>query len=120
MSPPDHRNDELSTKFPYRLAELLEPYHAQKAPLVGKSLADVCDFPVDDVIEIEFFNSLKRQSGKAAPAFSKLSERMRPPLKAYVTGLNCTSNGTKIQHKIKSFLGLCQTVAFANRTGDKK
>jgi hypothetical protein len=114
------RNDELSTKFPYRLAELLEPYHAQKAPLVGKSLADVCDFPVDDVIEIEFFNSLKRQSGKAAPAFSKLSERMRPPLKAYVTGLNCTSNGTKIQHKIKSFLGLCQTVAFANRTGDKK
>ena len=110
------KNEELSAKFPYRLAELLVPYLVESAPLAGKALANVPDFPVDDVVEIEFFNTLERQRGKARPEFSKLSERMRPHLKAYVASLNRVGKGTKIQDKIKSFLGLCQTVAFANRT----
>ena len=116
--------DQLSGKFPHRLAELLEAYVTETTPLVAraKSVHAVADFPVDDVIRREFAHCLSRQRGPQFPRVgadgAALPEGLDEALSAYLGSLGPDGAGAA-ERRLRSLIGLCQTVAFAHRTGAK-
>jgi CRISPR-associated protein Cmr2 len=100
--------DQLSSKFPYRVVELLDPYLTQHTGLAKTMAAPGFASVVDDIIQREFAVACSRQRGSAWE--STITERLLLLLKTYVAGLE------KAERKIRAVIGLCQTVAFANRT----
>jgi CRISPR-associated protein Cmr2 len=113
--------EELSSKFAHRLAELLEAYVTDTTPLVHqeKTLLPLDGFPVDDIIRREFAHCLLRQRGRAYPIDSNeataFAQRMTHGLEACFKSLD----GAGIvgsENRLRSFIGLCQTVSFAHRT----
>jgi CRISPR-associated protein Cmr2 len=100
--------DQLSSKFPYRVVELLDPYLTQHTGLAKTMAAPGFGSVVDDIIQREFAVACSRQRGSAWE--STITERLLLLLKTYVAGLE------KTERKIRAVIGLCQTVAFANRT----
>ncbi len=128
---------QLSSKFPHRLAELLEPYLSGVTPLIkaqgaaNSTQTDGISFPVSEVIRTEFRHCLSRQRGTRFPKDQSEAEQLENGLKAalnaYLETLtplasnNPPSSGTPPVPDLllNSVLGLCQTVAFAHRTSDE-
>jgi CRISPR-associated protein Cmr2 len=113
--------EELSSKFPHRFAELLEAYMTDTTPLVHqeKTLLPVDGFPVDNIIRREFAHCLSRQRGRAYPKdpdeATAFAQRMAHGLEACFKSLD----GAGIvgsENRLRSLIGLCQTVSFAHRT----
>ncbi len=115
--------EELSSKFPHRFAGLLEAYTVARTPLTpeGRSLQPVADFPADDIVRCEFGHCLSRQRG---PAFPKDKDQARQlegdltlALNTYLASL-ANAGAKDADQRLRSLIGLCQTVAFAHRTAD--
>jgi hypothetical protein len=102
------RADQLSSKFPYRVVELLEPYLTQQTGLAKTIPAPGFRPVADEVIRREFAVVCGRQRGPAWT--SDLAEQFLRLLTQYVAGLG------EAEKKVGDVIGLCQTVAFANRT----
>ncbi|MEI8040277.1 MAG: type III-B CRISPR-associated protein Cas10/Cmr2 [Verrucomicrobiota bacterium] len=102
------RTHQLSGKFPYRLAELLEPYLTQQTGLGRMTPAPGFEAVADEIIQREFAVVCARQR---VPAWKgDLAEQFRGLLDRYLAGLGDP------ERKFGDLIGLCQTVAFANRT----
>jgi CRISPR-associated protein Cmr2 len=100
--------DQLSSKFPYRVVELLEPYLTQQTGLARTIPAPGFKAAVDEIIQREFAVACGRQRGPAWT--SGVAEQLSSLLVQYVAGLG------EAEKKIRDVIGLCQTVGFANRT----
>ena len=99
----------VSSKFPHRVVELLEPYVSQKSGLQDRAHG-VQEFEkqVDEIIQREFSIVCSRQQGpNRSPG---LAEELANSLGAYLKNLKDSTP------KLQGVIGLCQTVAFANRT----
>jgi hypothetical protein len=115
--------DYLSSKFPHRFAELLEAYVTDTTPMVAKSGAvqPVTGFPVDEVIRREFEHCLLQQRGLSFPRGKSESEplvdELRAALQTYLESLTVAGVlESHVEKRLRSIIGLCQTVAFAHRT----
>lgn len=109
----------LSSKFPHRVVELLDPY------LTWKTQEPDCSFDkvVDEIIAREIGMVCDRQRG---PNWTKeVINQIKPPLEKYLAELEKRHEGqqekrsakmTHSEHKLRAIIGLCQTVAFAHRT----
>ena len=102
---------ELSGKFPHRVVELLSPYLVTQATLsTGKTAADF-EARAPEIIGREFGVAVERQRGSSSrpriitPALAGL-------LKRYL------AQHETAEQKLRAVIGLCQTVAFANRTAE--
>jgi hypothetical protein len=128
----------LSSKFPHRLAELLEPYLTEATPLLRerKAVQPVTRFPVKEVVLRELTHCLERQRG---PRFSEaVAQELLKTVEEYVDQLiqlsptdrperpdqaeqpDHTEQRDKmapahIERIIRDLTGLCQTVAFIER-----
>lgn len=101
------QTQQLSGKFPYRLAELLEPYLTEQTGLARIASAPGFDAAADEIIQREFDVVCARQRGKE---WSRdLAGELPSLLPRYLANL-------KPERKLRDVIGLCQTVAFANRT----
>ncbi len=99
---------QLSSKFPYRTVELLEPYLDRATGLDRSASAGAFDSVADPVIEREFLFACDRQRGPHwAP---EIVEDLLPSLKRYISQLSTA------EAKVRALIGLCRTVAFAHRT----
>jgi hypothetical protein len=102
------QTNQLSSKFPYRVVELLEPYLTQQTGL-AKTIPDSgFKAAADEIIRREFAVACGRQRGTAWT--SGVAEQLSSLLAHYVAGLG------EAEKKVRGVIGLCQTVAFANRT----
>jgi hypothetical protein len=120
-------SEQLSGKFPHRVTELLTPYITQTTPLVreAKSVLPVNNFPVREIIEREFSHALVRQRGSNFPgnekARNELMNNMTGKLREYVDKFvefaaeNELAEDRLREEQLRAVIGLCQTVAFANR-----
>jgi CRISPR-associated protein Cas10/Cmr2 subtype III-B len=98
----------LSAKFPYRVVELLEPYLMQQTGLAKTMPVPGFDAVVHEIIRREFAVACGRQHGPAWT--SGVTEQLLRLLALYVAELG------EAEKKVCGVIGLCQTVAFANRT----
>ena len=119
---------QLSGRFPHRLAQLLEPYTTQSNQTGAEDPGEHehTPFPVDEVIRREFDHCLDRQRGPEFPRrdheamtlMSSLNEALTAHLQSL--GTDASSAGERaskfIQRRLRSIIGLCQTLAFAHRT----
>ncbi|MCF7786762.1 MAG: type III-B CRISPR-associated protein Cas10/Cmr2 [Prosthecobacter sp.] len=107
--------NQLTTKFPYRVCQMLEPYliaHSGLSKEAG-TLKDVEDFAASDIIHKEFVFAAERQGSMDA------AQQLSVPLRSYLmkvptvgkSGINSES-----QPLLSAIIGLCTTVAFAHRT----
>jgi CRISPR-associated protein Cas10/Cmr2 subtype III-B len=120
---------QLSGRFPHRLAQLLEPYTTEFVPAaaMGSQNHGMHGFPVDEVIRREFEHCLKRQRGQWFPQRADEAQAMVSGLTEALTthleslGKDASSEEKEtpdfIQRRLRSVIGLCQTLAFAHRTG---
>ena len=100
----------LSAKFPQRVVELLAPYLNQRTELAKSTLAPGFENVVDEIIQCEFAAVCDRQGGSAWT--SEVPETILPLLEAYL------AKQEGAETKLRAIIGLCQTVAFENRTRD--
>ncbi|MCI0537641.1 MAG: type III-B CRISPR-associated protein Cas10/Cmr2 [Verrucomicrobiales bacterium] len=101
----------LSGKFPHRVVELLEPYLLTRSGLYTMEKASNFDGP--GVITREFAHALDRQTQVRGEQKGQLIEALAGLLDAYLKRL-----GESSRDPVQDLIGLCQTVAFAHRTGD--
>ena len=102
--------DQLSSKFPYRVIELLDPYLTQHTGLATTTPTPEFEAVSDVIIQREFAVVCGRQRG---PAWShEVTDQLLSLLADYVGRLD------KAEKKLRDVIGLCQTVAFAHRTRD--
>jgi hypothetical protein len=95
----------LSAKFPHRVCQLLTPYLTQNAGLSEQQ--NVIDpTAAKDLIRREFAHAAERQGSK------DLAKTLVATLEDY---LNCIQAPTT-QKLLTSIIGLCTTLAFADRT----
>src|ERR1035437_1273683 len=94
----------LSGKFPHRVCELLEPYCTSKTGL--SKLEEVADFDAAKIIPLEFRHAAQRQGSK------EIARQLEKPLEDYLGHVSGN------QEQLVSVIGLCQTVAFAQRNKD--
>jgi CRISPR-associated protein Cmr2 len=112
--------EQLSNKFPHRLAELLGAYVTETTPLVkaAGTFLPVEHFNVDEVTRREFNHTLSRQRGAKFPKEKEAKEsflcNLAKALDGYLAGLA----GKSTEEKLQSLISLCQTVAFAHRTAE--
>ena len=102
------QTEQLSSKFPYRVVELLEPYLTQQTGLARTMPVPGFDKVTNEIIRREFAVACSRQRGPAWT--SGVAEPLLSLLDHYVAKLGET------EKKVRAVIGLCQTVAFANRT----
>ncbi len=93
----------LSAKFPHRVCQLLEPYVTTDKGLSKQTNAP--GFDAIPIIQKEFAHAAKRQGSKA------IADQLEGPLNSYLNHL-----GSDPQTLLTSVIGLCTTVAFADRT----
>lgn len=114
------KKEKLSGKFPHRVVELLTPYLTKRGGLCKAKDAD--NFNAMEVIKREFGHAIWRQS---KPGMSEeMRNALEPALNQHLQNI-AKPNGTKEasgartenQRLLEAIIGLCQTVAFANRTG---
>jgi hypothetical protein len=114
----------VSSKFPHRVVELLEPYLTEGRGLARQ--ADAESFDAVAVIQKEFAHAISRQSTPGQT--NAVQADLEPKLTALLSKLanECDErmaerNGraeSKAQSLLRALIGLCQTVAFAHRTTD--
>jgi CRISPR-associated protein Cmr2 len=101
-------SEQLSSKFPYRVIELLNPYLTQHTGLAKTMPTPGFDAVADEIIQREFAVACGRQRG---PAWTnEVTDQLCHLLAGYVARLD------KVENKLRDVIGLCQTVAFAHRT----
>jgi CRISPR-associated protein Cmr2 len=117
------RDSILSSKFPHRFVALLEPYITKSTNLMAQNelTKEPDSFPVDEIIHQEFAHCLSRQKGQQFPADKeqsrKLVENFENGLKSYLKSLDKAGMKSTDQ-RLRSMIGLCQTIAFAHRTAN--
>lgn len=103
--------DVVSSKFPYRVVELVAGYQTDEAgKLGGTKPAQGFDGAVEEILAREIGTAAERQRGRNYSRDE--AERIRKTILAYLeklSGAGC---------KIHALIGLCQTVAFAHRTSN--
>ncbi len=123
------QDGELNAKFPHRAVELLSPYLTERAglgerkPPAGQTAGQVQKFEavIDDIVQRELIVVCERQRGagyqhgtgetilvQARSYLEKLAEVQARNTAGIPEGLAAV--------KLRAMIGLCQTVAFANRT----
>lgn len=101
---------QLSSKFPYRVVELLDPYLTQNTALAKSVPASGFEAVVDEIIQREFGIVCGRQRG---PAWSsEVADQLLHLLVKYVKDKELGNS----EKKLRAVIGLCLTVAFTNRT----
>ena len=112
--------DKLSAKFPYRFVELLFPYLTESSPLVrdAQTVKPVQNFPVNKIIGLEFAHVLDRQRGPKFPAQPQEKETLLTGLTNKLATYLKHLTDKKPEEQLQALIGLCQTVAFANRTAN--
>lgn len=112
--------EKLSSKFPHRVCQLLEP-HVTKTSGLSK-LDDAITNPdsAKELIRREFAFAAERQGSIA------IARELSEPLDAYLDGILATRakretagktmENSTFQDLLTSLIGLCTTVAFAHRT----
>ena len=110
--------EQLSGRFPYRVIELLSPYITEATSLVRqkKTVRQVGNFSAKQVIEREFSHALGRQRGPKFPADAKARDKFMDNLTGLLDGYLGKLSDLPIEQQLHAVIGLCQTVAFANRT----
>ena len=127
----------LSSRFPHRFAELLEPYLSGVTPLIeaqgsarSKSTGGTV-FPVTEVILTEFRHCLSRQRGTEFPKSKSEADQLEKDLEAalekYLKTISPAPSNKSLSAErpcapdahLASVVGLCQTIAFAHRTADE-
>lgn len=98
---------ELSSKFPHRVVELLSPYLVRPTGLSARETAADFDAQAHEVIAREFAVAVERQRGPARERI--ITPELAQLLKGYV------AQHETAEQKLQAVIGLCQTVAFANR-----
>lgn len=99
------KNNTISSKFPHRICQLLEPYTHQK------SMSNAENFNVIAIIKQEFIFAISRQS---SPGKTKSNETsLLPKVDDYLSFLSNISKDPQIL--IQSIIGLCTTIAFIHR-----
>ncbi len=102
--------DQLSSKFPYRLIELLAPYLTQPTELAKTQSTPEFEAVADTIIHREFEVACGRQRG---PKWTnEVTDALLRLVAEYCGRLD------KTEMKLRNVIGLCQTVAFAHRTHD--
>ncbi len=107
------RANQLSSKFPYRVVELLDPYLTEQTGLAKMTITPEFEAGAGEIIQREFAVACGRQRG---PAWTNgVTEQLLCLLTQYVAELKGSET------KLRGVIGLCQTVAFVNRitTEDK-
>jgi CRISPR/Cas system-associated protein Cas10 (large subunit of type III CRISPR-Cas system) len=98
----------VSGKFPHRICELLTPYLNAHSGLSEKT--HLAEFPAQEIIKREFeFAALQQGSTNAA-------DHLRTYLETYLSALP----NERDTDPMTSMIGLCRSVAFANRTRSDK
>jgi CRISPR-associated protein Cmr2 len=113
----------LSSKFPYRVCQLLDPYLSHRTGITSQG--DATDFDASAIIRREFAFAAERQGSKAqalalaAPLEHYLDQMTKVFLnkekKSHVPS-QAPSKATLNQMLLTSVTGLCTTVAFTHRT----
>jgi hypothetical protein len=133
----------LSAKFPYRAAELLLPYLTETSQLVreSQSLAAVEGFDKElrEIVRREFGTALSQQTPLKGDEKKALTDAVARKLEAYLQHLEERFSDAVSKFEKRSsdseakpwerprkpdficgaLIGLCQTVAFANRTREE-
>ncbi|MCX6865136.1 MAG: type III-B CRISPR-associated protein Cas10/Cmr2 [Verrucomicrobia bacterium] len=99
--------DSVSSKFPHRVCQLLEPYRHRSDE--SSALQDAADFNAKAIIIQEFSFAVSRKS--AAGRREENAAALLPKLGIYLDAL-----GDSPQTLLKAIDGLCTAVAFAHRT----
>lgn len=114
---------DLTSRFPHRVCQLLEPYLTQRTGLMQGS--DASDFKAGEIILIEFAHAVERQSKKAAAAANW--QALRPMLEGYLEKVSRHLRDTappsgepdkrhsEPQELLRAVIGLCVSVGFACR-----
>ncbi len=100
----------LTNKFPYRLIELVKPYLNRQSGIATTAPVEGFKTSVDEIIAREFASASDRQRG---PSWSR--ERVGPLLEGCASYLR---HLPEVDAKVAALIGLCQTVAFTNRTSE--
>jgi CRISPR-associated protein Cmr2 len=114
------RKKTLSSRFPHRVCQLLEPYLTTRTGLSKQADAVTGTAVACDLITREFLHAAERQGSKETPG------ALAPALKTFLEGVLATRedrikrsrkkpNETATQELLHAVLGLCTTVAFAVR-----
>jgi hypothetical protein len=113
----------LSSKFPYRVCQLLEPYLSSRTGIGRQS--DAADFAASEIIRREFAFAAERQGSKA------IALALAAPLDHHMSRIAAAFSAQEQKHKkenkesskitlnqtlLIALIGLCTTVAFAHRT----
>ncbi len=107
------RDDVVSAKFPHRIIELVEKYDTREEGHEVAIRSHDKEFlkVVDDILAADISVAADRQRGKNYSASEM--ERLRIPLEKYL-------KKTPGDQKVRSLIGLCETVAFIARNVPKK
>jgi CRISPR-associated protein Cas10/Cmr2 subtype III-B len=104
-------NDVVSAKFPHRILQLIEPYLTDSpdefggVTLAGGFTADAAQ----DILLREIETVANRQRG-SNPNAKRVSENLVENFRTYLEAIRDPAE------KVRSLIGLCQSVAFAHRT----
>ena len=133
---------QLVTRFPYRVAELLQPYLTETSQFTTESqlitTVDGFDKEMGEVVRREFGTALSRQTPLKGDEKKALADTVTPKLDTYLQHLEarftdavkkfekrCSEGQAKPWERPRkpdficgALIGLCQTVAFARRTSD--
>jgi hypothetical protein len=102
---------ELSGKFPHRVIELLSPYLVTPTALPARETAADFGVQASEIIAREFDVAVERQRGSSGRSRA-ITPALAGLLKRYL------AQHETAEQKLQAVIGLCQTVAFANRTAE--
>jgi hypothetical protein len=114
-------SEKLSSKFPHRLCQLLEPYLINTTGISAQRDAIECIDTAKQLIEMEFKHAALQQGSQ------EQASQLLPALKDYMNGIleariaaemesAIPFSSTAFQELLESIIGLCTTVAFTYRT----
>ncbi len=99
--------ERVSSKFPYRMVELIEPYITDRSKLTKEEQVNAFTSVIDEIIQREWDNVCSRQRG---PKWDKTTpDTFGDSLSRYLSSLDGAET------KVRAIIGLCQTVAFVSR-----
>ena len=100
------KNEILSSKFPYKMLEFIEPYRSRKSPI--STVSDCPTFPVKEAVLADLATVMERQRG---PQYSQSgATNVATALKTYLANLPNSPDAV-----LESLTGLFTVAAFLNR-----
>lgn len=117
------KSQELSSRFPYRLMQLLSPYLSASASDGDdhEHLRDIHDFDARSVILTETRHALKQHHEGKSQEQAAAIEGIAKLFEAYLTNAQKTigDHPHAATQLVEQVIGLCQTVAFAVRNVER-